>query len=212
MLDGLSFGVRADRFERAWDNVGEILGFEHDRPDKIWKEGPDNLWGLAQNSFLVVECKNQVELTRSYINKHETAQLNGSVAWFQKKYKDARCFNVMIIPTHKVQKGAYFVSNDVGIMNSNLLSKFKKRISAFISEFRNFNLQELSEEKVQSLIERAQAHTGVDRTRFCQANQFTLTAHQPNSGVPVLCQNDVGTRIETREHVKQPFAKLGELP
>ena len=172
VLDGLSFGVRADRFERAWDNVGEILGFEHDRPDKIWKEGPDNLWGLAQNSFLVVECKNQVELTRSYINKHETAQLNGSIAWFQEKYKGARCFNVMIIPTHKVQKGAYFVSNDVGIMNSNLLSKFKKRISAFISEFRNFNLPRTLRGKGTVVDRHAQAHTGVDRTRFCQATSL----------------------------------------
>ena len=59
----------------------------------------------------------------------------------------------MIIPTHKVQKGAYFVEDNVGIMTSILLSKFKKRISAFISEFRTFNLQELSEQKVQSLID-----------------------------------------------------------
>ena len=153
VLDGLSFGVRADRFERAWDNLGEILGFEHDRPDKVWKEGPDNLWGMKQNSFLLVECKNQVELTRSFINKQETRQLNGSIAWFQQKYKGAQCFNVMIIPTHKVQKGAYFVEDNVGIMTSILLSKFKKRISAFISEFRTFNLQELSEQKVQSLID-----------------------------------------------------------
>ncbi len=59
----------------------------------------------------------------------------------------------MIIPTHKVQKGAYFVDDKVGIMNPQFLSKFKKRISAFISEFRTFNLQELSEQKVQSLVD-----------------------------------------------------------
>jgi hypothetical protein len=45
ILDNLSFGQPADLFERALDDLGEMLGFVCQRPDKSIGKGPDNLWG-----------------------------------------------------------------------------------------------------------------------------------------------------------------------
>ena len=40
ILSNLAFGVKADKFERALDELSEALGFKGERPDKEWKEGP----------------------------------------------------------------------------------------------------------------------------------------------------------------------------
>lgn len=59
ILTNLTFGVTADRFEQALQSLAGALGFESDRPDKEWKEGPDNLWGSGKTniSFLSVRAR-----------------------------------------------------------------------------------------------------------------------------------------------------------
>ena len=69
------------------DELSRALGFAGERPDKMWKEGPDNLWALDDMQFLLWECKNEVRIRRSEINKRETEQMNNSCAWFEKNYK-----------------------------------------------------------------------------------------------------------------------------
>jgi replicative superfamily II helicase len=46
ILARLVFGMKADNFEYALDELSRALGFAGERPDKEWKEGPDNLWAL----------------------------------------------------------------------------------------------------------------------------------------------------------------------
>jgi hypothetical protein len=57
ILGRLRFGVNADDFERALDELSRALGFAGERPDKEWKEGPDNLWALDDARYLIIECK-----------------------------------------------------------------------------------------------------------------------------------------------------------
>jgi hypothetical protein len=78
----MRFGVPADDFEAALNDLGMALGFVTQRPDKEWREGPDNLWALRDNNYLLLECKNQVDQNRA-INKQETGQMNNSCAWFR---------------------------------------------------------------------------------------------------------------------------------
>src|SRR5260370_23025055 len=77
-LTDLVFGVDADRFEHAFHNLGIALGFECQRPDREWKEGPDNLWAMTDDQYLLVECKSEVDINRESINKHETGQMNNA--------------------------------------------------------------------------------------------------------------------------------------
>ena len=63
ILGRLRFGVKADDFERALDELSRALGFAGERPDKEWKEGPDNLWALDDTRYLVIECKSEVDVT-----------------------------------------------------------------------------------------------------------------------------------------------------
>jgi len=95
----LEFGVSANDFEEAFDRLGIALGFSTQRPDKEWKEGPDNLWAVRDGEYLLSESKSEVELSRAEIYKTETGQMNNPCAWFKNKYSNAKVTNLLIIPT-----------------------------------------------------------------------------------------------------------------
>lgn len=155
----LRFGVQADLFEGALDEVGTALGFVTQRPDKEWKEGPDNLWALRDGQYLLIECKNQVEESRTEINKHETGQMNNSCAWFKNNYPGATSKNIMIIWTRQVGAAAGF-NNDVQIMRSQRLERLVRNVRSFFQEFRGIDLKDLSETKVEALL--AAHNLGID--------------------------------------------------
>jgi replicative superfamily II helicase len=150
-LARLEFGTKADRFELGFHELGKAMGFRCERPDKEWKEGPDNLWGIQDSQYLLVECKSEVLLDRTEIHKNETGQMNNSCAWFADNYSGASATRLMIIPTNKLGPGAGF-NEDVNIMSDKELKKLRRNVRAFIEEFRNLNLKDLAEEHVQSLL------------------------------------------------------------
>jgi replicative superfamily II helicase len=67
ILGDLGFGVDSDKFEHAFNELGLALGFAAERPEKVWGKGPDNLWCLKTDRYLLVECKNEVKAGRQEI-------------------------------------------------------------------------------------------------------------------------------------------------
>lgn len=151
MLSCLEFMVKAEKFEKAFKELGVALGYNSERPDKEWKAGPDNLWCVEVGKYLLVECKNEVEATRAEICKQESGQMNNSCAWFKNKYPGCSVTNILIIPPKKLGAGAGFTENVLIMQNKNL-GKLRKNVKAFFSEFAALDLNALTEHKVQELI------------------------------------------------------------
>jgi replicative superfamily II helicase len=152
MTSNLHFGVKADTFEKSLNDLAFALGFEGERPDKEWKNGPDNLWGLRDNEFLLFECKSEVAINRPDINKDETGQMNNSYAWFRNNYIGAKVKCILIIPTKTLSRGAGF-NDAVQIMRDHNLKHLTKNVKAFFNEFRNLDITNLSENKIQTFID-----------------------------------------------------------
>jgi len=150
ILADLQFGVAAEEFEATFDRLGAALGFVCERPDRDWKEGPDNLWALRDDQYLLVECKSEVELTRAEIHKSETDQMNRSAAWFAKNYGGAEVTRLLIIPTKTVGKTAAFLQ-EVGIVRDSKLGLFRKNVRAFFKEFANVDLRDIDNSRIQTL-------------------------------------------------------------
>jgi replicative superfamily II helicase len=148
ILSRLEFGVIADKFEAAIHDLGRALGFACERPDKEWKEGPDNIWGVKDEEYIIIECKNEVLRDRTEINKSESGQMNNACAWFTRNYTGAKSKNVMIIPTNKLGLGAGF-NEEVGIMSDSELKKLRRNVRAFFSEFAGQEPSGLSERRIQ---------------------------------------------------------------
>lgn len=153
ILGRLVFGVKADRFEQALHELSEALGFAGERPDKVWKQGPDNLWALDATHYLLWECKNEVDIARSEINKGEADQMNRSYAWFNKHYPGATVTNILIHPASSLQSAAGFLQS-VEVMRQAELKQFVKRIRLFFKSFESQNFSSLSVPHVQELADR----------------------------------------------------------
>ena len=152
ILGHLVFGTKADRFEQALNELSRAIGFVGERPDKEWKEGPDNLWALDDTQYIFWECKSEVDVKRSEINKHEAEQMNRSSAWFEKHYSGMKVKRIIIHPTNKVASAASF-THEVEAMREAELRTFVKHIRAFFKSFETFNFKDLSVTVIQKLVD-----------------------------------------------------------
>jgi replicative superfamily II helicase len=152
ILGRLVFGIKADRFEQALDELSRALGFAGERPDKEWKEGPDNLWALDDNQYILWECKNEVEVTRAEINKREAEQMNRSSAWFMKHYQNMKVKRLIVHPSHKEASAASFL-HEVEAVRVSELKKLIKNIRDFFKSFEGSDFEDLSPARIQQLID-----------------------------------------------------------
>lgn len=152
ILGRLAFGVSADKFEHALNELSFALGFVGERPDAEWKEGPDNLWALDDRNYLLIECKSEVDITRTEVNKREAEQMNRSSAWFEKHYPGFEAKRIIVHPAAKIQSAAAF-THEVEGMRERDLKKFVQSCRAFFKAFEGQNFRDLSDEHTQRLID-----------------------------------------------------------
>jgi predicted small metal-binding protein len=152
MLQNLSFGMPSEKFESALKDIGDSIGFLSQRPDKEIKKGPDNLWCGVENQYILLECKNEVEDTRSEISKNEAGQMNSHSGWYETIYGSSKCKRILIIPTKKLSYHANF-THEVEIMRKKSLNKLKRNVRDFFKEFSQYVLHEVGDQKIQQLID-----------------------------------------------------------
>lgn len=134
VIDNLSFGVDSNKFESALQELGEMLGFISQRPDKELGKGPDNLWCGKNDTYFMFECKTSVNTDRKAINKEEAGQMNSHCGWFESMYGgDKNVFRFIIIPTRTLTYEADF-THRIRIIRPNKLSELKKNVKAFYDE------------------------------------------------------------------------------
>ena len=98
----------SDKFEASIDDLAWFLGINGQRPEKQFKEGPDNLWALPNGTFLVIECKNGVT-SGSGISKKDAGQLGQSIAWFSGRYPASVSIPIIIHPEYTLGQAASIV-------------------------------------------------------------------------------------------------------
>lgn len=167
ILGRLVFGVKSEKFERALDELCCALGYVGERPDKEWKEGPDNIWALDATNYLVWEAKNEVGLDRAEISKYETDQMNSSAAWFEKHYPGATPKYIEVHPASAVSTASAF-RFPVGIMREQELTRFTRAIRAFFKSFEAINFKDLSLPHIQNLL----VQHGLDTDNLMSADAF----------------------------------------
>lgn len=131
LLDDLDWGEEGSkRFEAAVKDLGIFLGFGSERPEDQVGNGPDNLWALGSQRYLVIECKSgAVQADR--VSKHDTNQLNGSIVWFKQKY-DATCSMTPILVHPKtVFEHAATPDSSIRIINEAGLTRLRNAIHTY---------------------------------------------------------------------------------
>lgn len=152
VLDNFSFGTKADKFEEAVRQIGLLLGFLSQRPDKETRTGPDNLWCGNDNEYIIFECKNNIQLDRKCLSKEEVGQMDNHCGWFEEKYgKTTKVQRYMIAPIKKVDAVANF-THFVKIIRKNKINELKTNIRGFVKELERYEISRLTEERLQELI------------------------------------------------------------
>lgn len=91
-------GSQVDRFEEAFCKLGNLLGFPAIRPEKQTGRGPDILWELPNDKYLIIEAKSGVSTDRP-IHQRESSQLLNSMEWFRREYDGSQGTPIMIHPS-----------------------------------------------------------------------------------------------------------------
>jgi len=130
LLDQIEFREdNADQFERALDELADILGFESQRPEKETGRGPDVLWSVGSQLYFVIECKSEAvsaTITKTYLN-----QLAGSVNWFQSEYDfGASCIPIEVHPSTTYEYAATPVEG-TRVLDREGLTAFRGAIRMF---------------------------------------------------------------------------------
>ena len=142
ILDKITFKVYPDLFEEGIDELGEILGFSKQRPEKVTGRGPDNIWHIRGKEYWVIECKNMVTSNRG-ISKREVGQLNTSIAWFKKNYEDSLCVPILIHKAMILENDA-FTTDPVLVLQPKKLGNLKNEITNFYNSLKEFSFDVLS--------------------------------------------------------------------
>jgi len=119
----------SDKFEAAVNDLAWFLGISGQRPERDYKDGPDNLWALPNGLFLVIECKNGVTAGDG-IAKKDAGQLGQSTEWFAVRYPASGSVPIMIHPERNLGQGASGV-NGMRVIDVKGLEKLRKNLKAF---------------------------------------------------------------------------------
>lgn len=124
---------RTEQFESAMQDLGAMLGFGSQRPDKQYKNGgPDNLWAIGQLQFLVIECKSGVDNDGTPVSKDHCNQLLGAKSWFDLAY-DKTCTGtpVLVHPQSRFHAEAS-PTDDMRVMAARGLNELRDAVHQYI--------------------------------------------------------------------------------
>ncbi|GAA4626971.1 DEAD/DEAH box helicase family protein [Actinoallomurus vinaceus] len=119
-----------DQSEAAWEKLGQHLGFDSMRPERLYGTGPDNLWTLSATRHAVFELKTGVELDCEGIAKKDADQLRGSVQWNAEKNPEATNVPVMLHPVDVLDTKAIAVP-DMRVITPAKLTELKTAVEDF---------------------------------------------------------------------------------
>jgi replicative superfamily II helicase len=90
----------ANQFEQGLADLGTMLGFSTERPDKNYSKGPDVLWLLSSSLALIIEVKSRKNRDNA-LTKEQHGQLLNAAEWFRNEYPKHTGVRVSLHPNLK---------------------------------------------------------------------------------------------------------------
>ena len=149
ILDNVTFGVDPDQFESGIEEMGNVLGFTSQRPDKQSGVGSDNLWNIGGKQYWIISCKNGVSLDRPSISKKDVNQLAGDIAWFNQHYDGCTGKPILIHPSKTLASEA-FIDKNINVIRKENLCLLKENIKKFYTSLTKYDLNDISTEMIKT--------------------------------------------------------------
>ncbi|ANG86570.1 hypothetical protein A8L33_03455 [Microbacterium aurantiacum] len=152
MLGDLAFDAsRVGQTEAAFESLGRHLGFAAERPDKLYRTGPDVLWTIRDDLQLVIELKTGVTRPDPRIKKAELDQLSGHLNWHAANYgSGASGVPVLVHPESRYLADATPPAG-TRVLTPACVEDQKRRVEAFANAI-SVNDRWKNEQQVQELL------------------------------------------------------------
>ena len=167
ILDDVSFGLNSDQFENGIKEIGNMLGFNSQRPEKESGKGPDNLWNIESKQFWLISCKNKVKTDRHHIHKKEVNQLSGDINWFKQHYDGCTAIPIFIHPSKTLSSDAY-INNDAYVIREENLNLLKENIRKFYKFLVKHDLTDISKEMIKAKLSENHLSTFDIRSQYME--------------------------------------------
>ncbi len=152
ILDDLTFSqdIKAPKFEKALKEVGKLLGFDAQQPENEFGNGPDVLWILGDNHYLILEAKSMAihkEITRDNIG-----QLLQSGEWFKTNYGQATPHTLVTLQAPDVKGWNVNPSENSRVIDESTLTEIKKKIEQLYDGIVSTGINAVNKEDISKLI------------------------------------------------------------
>lgn len=130
----------SNQFEQALSDLGSMLGYRTQRPEKTYNKGPDVLWLLNDHLGMVIEAKSR-KAPNNPLTKDEHGQLLNAETWFKKEYPDYTCIRVSVHPNVIVSKSTVPEDSKVLTLDKlrELIADTRRLLEALTNSLVSFN-------------------------------------------------------------------------
>ncbi|KLD98302.1 DEAD/DEAH box helicase family protein [Aliarcobacter butzleri] len=150
-LDSNKYKLQDKKHELGIEALGKYLGYDTERPDDLYKTGPDVLWKLPNNKYVLLELKTNKD--DGNYSKKETSQSLDHIEWIKNRESlidNKNLYSIIIGPHNKVNHDAN-PSEETYIV---ALEEFKKYAELLISLIeRSFSPSIRNTEQIDKLTE-----------------------------------------------------------
>ena len=151
-MDDLQFNpdIHHSKFEFSLAETGKLLGFHSQEPEKEFGNGPDVLWALTDNHFLILEAKSRAihdEITRDNIG-----QLLQSGEWFKKTYGNSANYNLVTLQSPSSKGWNVNPSENTRVIDEEILLLLKDNLKRFVEGIINFGFVAASNQEITKLL------------------------------------------------------------
>lgn len=151
LIEDLQFSqdIPHTKFENSFAKIGKLIGFHTQQPEAEYGNGPDILWVMTGNHYLIIEAKSRAihdTITRSNIN-----QLLGSGEWFKKLYGAAPHHLVTIQPPN-IKEWNVNASENTRVIDENSLNLLKDNLRKFVNSVNSSGFSAIKDKEIAQLL------------------------------------------------------------
>lgn len=151
LINNLSYNpeIKANKFEHALAGLGKFLGFNVQMPERDAGNGPDVLWCLANDHYLILEAKSEAihkEISRENIN-----QLLGSEQWFKNNYPSAK-YTAVTLQKPCVKGKDVNINPDFRVIDEESLELLHQNLKHFINSLKSKLPKDYTHEEIEHLL------------------------------------------------------------
>lgn len=132
-------------FEKALAELGRTLGFNVQMPENETGNGPDCLWCMSNNQYLVLEAKS--DSIHTEISRDNIEQLLHSEVWFNEKYPNSDYLLCTLQRPNKKGR-AVNTTDNMKVLAEEELALLKDNMMHFARSLQGTTIQNLSSEDI----------------------------------------------------------------